>query len=279
MVYHSTAKWQRSCHELCLDTLKDGDVVIESDFIEKHPLEGKAIMTCEQTPTATMMVVIVHHSPKVYERGGRMHVTETWIFASEDSNHDFDFHRHDLREIAEYYLHGAGKAATAAYRADEDNLRTPRMHVFTNGCAKQYNGRRNFLFLADTMRMLGFLVDHHFAVTLHFKGCHDGISGVSKNAMKKAVCFGIVIESAAHVAQFLDSAFRNVSGEGENMGKYFATWSPYRIRRVHVKLVGPTDIYRPVVTLTGITGTAKLYHLTAEGPAGTKVPNPAEAPR
>ena len=185
-----------------------------------------------------------------------MHVIETWILASEDSNHDFDFHRHALREIAAYYLHGAGKASTSSCQAVEDNLRTPRMHVFTDGCAKQSKGRRNFLFLADTTRILGFSVDHHFAATLHFKGCHDGIGGVSKNAVKKAVCFGIVIESAAHAVTFLETFFRNVGGEGEDMEKYFATWSPYRIRRVHVKPVGPTDIYRPVVTLTGITGTA-----------------------
>ena len=90
-------------------------------------------MTCQQTPTATMMVM-VHHCPKVYEGGGRMHVTETWILASEDLNHDFDFHRHALPEIAEYYLHGAGKAATATCRADEDNL---RMHMFTDGWLRQ----------------------------------------------------------------------------------------------------------------------------------------------
>ena len=78
------------------------------------------------------------------------------------------------------------------------------------------------------------------------------------------------------MVRFQESFFRNVGGEGEDMEKYFATWSPYRIQRVHVKLVGPTDIYRPVVTLTGIIGTAKLYHFTAEGPTGTKVPKPAE---
>lgn len=84
LVHHSTAKWQRDCHKLCLDMFKDGDLVIESDFIEKHPLEGKVVTTCQQTPTATMMVAIVHHSPNVHEGGGRMHVTETWIFVSED---------------------------------------------------------------------------------------------------------------------------------------------------------------------------------------------------
>ena len=126
------------------------------------------------------------------------------------------------------------------------------------------------------MQMLGFFVDH-FAATSHFKSCHDGIGGVSKGGMKKAVCFGIVIESAAHLVRYLESILTNVGGEGEDRKKYFATWSQYCVLRVHVKLVGPTDICRPVVTPTGIAGTAKLYHFTAEGRAGTKFPKPLEA--
>ena len=43
LVHHSTAKWQRNCHKLCLDTFKDGDVVIESDLIEEHPSREKLL--------------------------------------------------------------------------------------------------------------------------------------------------------------------------------------------------------------------------------------------
>ena len=44
------------------------------------------------------------------------------------------------------------------------------------------------------------------------------------------------------------------------MRKYFAKWSPYRIRKVHVKLIGKNEIYRPDSELAGIDGTRDMYH-------------------
>ena len=60
------------------------------------------------------MVAIVHLSPELWDGGGRVHQTETWIFASENPAHDFDFHRHALTQIADHYLDGPGSDATAA---------------------------------------------------------------------------------------------------------------------------------------------------------------------
>ena len=163
-----------------MNTFKDGDIVIETDFIEKYTHTPASVVTCARHPQTTLMVAIVHFSPQLWEGGGRVHKTETWIFASEDPVHDFDFHLHALSQIAGYYLNGPGCAATAAAR--EDN-RTPRMYIFTDGCAKQYKGRRNFRFLADRVRRLGFIVEHHFTATSRFKGCHDAIGGVAKNCL------------------------------------------------------------------------------------------------
>ena len=44
------------------------------------------------------------------------------------------------------------------------------------------------------------------------------------------------------------------------MRNYFAKWSPYRIRKVHVKLIGKNEIYRPGSELAGIDGTRDMYH-------------------
>ena len=89
-------------------------------------------------------------------------------------------------------------------------MRTPRMHMFTDGCAKQYKGRRNFRFLANSARELGFVVEHHFAATSHFKGCHDGIGGVAKNAMKRAEKHNHVITGVAGVVAFLEDNFEKI---------------------------------------------------------------------
>eukprot|EP00903_Cladosiphon_okamuranus_P008202 g7897.t1 len=254
MAHHSKAKWQRNCHNTCLRTFQDGDIVIETDFIEKYTHEPQKVLTCARHDTTTLMVAIVHFCPQEWEGGGRVHLSETWVFASADPAHDFDFHLHALKQIADYYLDGEGSAATACAR--EDN-RVPRMLMFTDGCAKQYKGRRNFRFLSNSVRELGFVVEHHFAATSHFKGCHDGIGGVVKNAMKKSEQLGKPITGAKGVVEFVENYFADISKK--SLSEYFARWSAYRIRRVHTKLIGPTAIYRPKRDLVGITGTRDNY--------------------
>ena len=63
--------------------------------------------------------------------------------------HDCHFHLHGLARIAGYYLRGDGSEATTAARNES---RTPRIHMFTDGCGKQYKGRWKFRFLADSVR-------------------------------------------------------------------------------------------------------------------------------
>ena len=118
---------------------------------------------------------------------GRVHGTDTWIFASEAMAHDSDIHVHGLARMADCYLLGEGSEATATARNEG---RTPRIHMFMDGCGRQYNGRRNFSFLADSMRQIGFFIDHHFAATSHFKGFHERIGGLAKGAMRRRERFG-----------------------------------------------------------------------------------------
>ena len=58
------------------------------------------------------------------------------------------------------------------------------------------------------------------------------------------------------MVSFLKSFIRErVGDEGEEgMRKFFATWSSYRMRKVHVELIGKKEIYRPNSTLKGIDG-------------------------
>ena len=81
-----------------------------------------------------------------------------------------------------------------------------RIHKFTDGCGKEYKERRDFRFLADSVRQIGFFIDHHFAATSHFKGCHDGIGGMAKNAMRRRERFGTRIMGADGVVSFFASS-------------------------------------------------------------------------
>ena len=220
MAHHAIAKWQMNCHGLCLRTFRDGDLVIQTDFAEKYTHQPRINMMMPVYAQTTLMVAIVHFSPQTHEGGGRVHVTKTWIFASEDGKHDCDFHLHALARIADHYLHGGGSEATAAAKRDD---RVPRIHMFTDGCAKQYKGRRIFHFLADSVRQAGFFIGHRFAATSHFKDCHDGIGGVAKNVMRRREKFGVRIMGADGVVRFLDSFFSEKGGGGEEgMRDYFA---------------------------------------------------------
>ena len=85
--------------------------------------------------------------------------------------------------------------------------------------------------MADSVRQIGFFVDHHFAATSHFKGCHDGLGGFAKNAMRRRERFCHRIMVADGVVSVWKNFFRaRVGGEGEEgMQKYFTTWSLHRI--------------------------------------------------
>lgn len=107
------------------------------------------------------------------------------------------------------------------------------MRMFTDGCAKQCKGRRNFRLIYDSLRRVGFVVEHHFASPSDFKGCHDSIGGEAKNAMNLSEARGNLIDGAADVVCFLEEFFDNFGKK--DITDYFATWSPYRTRRVHVK--------------------------------------------
>ena len=134
--------------------------------------------------------------------------------------------------------------------------------MFTDRCAKQYKGKRKFRFLADSVRQFGFFIDHHFAATSHFKGCHDGIGGVANNATRRRERFGKRIMGVDGVVRFLRSFFfeRADGGGEEGMRKYFATWPPYRMRKVHVKFIGKKEIYRRDSILEGVDDIMEMHH-------------------
>ena len=60
---------------LCSENFKQGDLLIETDFIEKCRHTPKNVRTCDQHVTPTMMVALVHHSTD----GKGVHETEAWV--------------------------------------------------------------------------------------------------------------------------------------------------------------------------------------------------------
>ena len=147
-----------------------------------------AVMT---KPASCNRIVFIGKDKHVIKHSWRLHYSvpgkvrlATKLIDSRHRNRDY--YLRGVARIADYYLRGDGSEATAVARNEG---RTPWIHMFTDGCGKQYKGRRNFRFLADSVPQIGFFVDHHFAATSHFKGCHDGLGGFAKNAMRRREMF------------------------------------------------------------------------------------------
>ena len=175
--------------------------MIETDFAEKYTHQSRINMMMPVYAQTTLMVAIVYFSPQPHEEGGRVHVAETWIFAFEDGKHDYDFHLHALARIADHYLHGGGVRQPPPLRGTAG---CPAYTCLRTG-APNSTYRHNFHFLAESVRQIGFFIGHHFAATSHFEGCHDGIGGVAKNAMRRREKLGVRIVGADGVVRFLGS--------------------------------------------------------------------------
>eukprot|EP00903_Cladosiphon_okamuranus_P012902 g12046.t1 len=203
-----------------------GDPEKDSEFMGRKPEcassdcnvcgfgQERGIPFCKALETSKQLVKWKHYGD--LERPGKTPLRDQ-VLEKEGKLCDLwaVFKKHS--KIADYYLDGEGSASTASAR--EDN-RVPRMLMFTGGRAKQYKGRRNFRLLSYSVRELGFVVEHHFAATSHFKGCHDGIGGVVKNAPKKSEQLRKPTTGAKVVVEFVENYFADISKK--SLSEYFA---------------------------------------------------------
>lgn len=208
--------------------------MVATGIIEKFKHEAGAILTCSTSTSTNMMMAIVHHSPDICGR----HETDAWVFVSSDPNHDFDFRICAMDIIFKHYITSDGRAAAAG-------VEVPTVHTFTDGCGKQYKGKRNFHAVADSLRRLGVRLVHNFAVTSHIKGAHDGIGGLMKNLIRNAEKKGQHIHDATVAFNFLQAYAKEKDGDQgatsqavlstESSGSTSSSWSLTRslVRPLH----------------------------------------------
>ena len=90
----------------------------------------------------------------------------------------------------------------------------------------------------------------------------DSIGSVAKNMMRKAEMYGnhrITDSEAAHA--FMKKNFEENFKDSET---YFSAWSPFTIKRTHVKFLPLRSIPRSFVDLEGIKETLSNYPFTGD---------------
>jgi hypothetical protein len=158
--HNSKAKQQDAMQRMCLATYSPDTTVWDADFSEKFSHESNVAVTCNQTVKSTLMIAIVHHSPRLDpEAKKRVHDTTAYIVLSDDPAHDADFHRY----------------ATGLIYKDlvEQVPGMKRIVMWTDGCAKQYKGKRCQAFVSRTHEDFDnpdITQEHNSNATAHGKG-------------------------------------------------------------------------------------------------------------
>ena len=106
----------------------------------------------------------MHHSPD----GKGVHETEAWVFLSPEKQHDVDFHQDALQIMLDHYLREEGGRGQLTRRANKLVLTRLRVGqtwgrrggviIFTDGCARQYKGKRNFQRISLSPHRLGVVI-------------------------------------------------------------------------------------------------------------------------
>jgi hypothetical protein len=157
----AVARLQDHMHRVCLATFDTDTIVCECDFSEKFTHSSTVEVTCQTTPKSTLMIFIAHCNPRLDDQGRRVHDTSAYIVFSDDDKHDADFHRHAFRLIF-----------NDIKRRNRD-CTFNKVVVWSDGCGKQYKGRRNFKFVSRADQELGhegLVLVHNFFATSHGKG-------------------------------------------------------------------------------------------------------------
>ena len=61
------------------------------------------------------------------------------------------------------------------------------LHVFSDGCGKQFKGRNTFQFMSTVFEEYGVNLQWNFFASCHGKGSWDGAGGLTKSALDKAI--------------------------------------------------------------------------------------------
>lgn len=169
------ARWQQQMFSHITKEVPDHCVVVVLDFAENYRCSSQDEI---QSAHWAVNQVTVHPIVAWYncQECEKSHVSqEALIFISDDLTHDWHAVNH-FTVLASKYL----KEKRLPHGIQQQIQ-------FTDGCGAQYKSKGPFADLSFAKHDLGFLIERHYFGSRHGKGPSDGVSGVIKSAVRRAV--------------------------------------------------------------------------------------------
>jgi hypothetical protein len=232
--HNFTHKWQGTSHK---DNLKHAHLVpgmgvVECDYMAKHTHTQGMSVNSHIPKQSSGEVYIIHHS---FREDGS-HITDNVQIWSDDVKQDPHVHWRNMELVVAW--------VEDTYKDEPFWKPWSELHVWTDGCAEQYKGHRNFRFLSAakdnefwSSRFSNIV--WNFAASHHFAGVWDGEGGHAKTHCDNAreeedPTQELLLPMTVGCVAYLNRTFtRTTKYESRKDEKGFVWGADYSINRRH----------------------------------------------
>ena len=171
-------------------TLTEGKVFIQTDFSAQPSMTSQNSLNCSVAAHCSLSCWVVSFLKKVLTQDGissfQRH-TQHWRVVSPATGKWKD---------QDTFLHARVLEEVIKHVGERFQIAVSNVVIWTDGCAGQYKGRKNFAHIATAFPTIK--LEHCFAATSQFKGVHDAVGYVAKNTVHRGEIAGIVRANTAY---------------------------------------------------------------------------------
>ena len=183
------ARWQQKAFAFIKDKFKPTELVSVIDFSENYTTFFQdAVQSSYWVNTqVTLFPIVAWYKCNCPESPT---VREYIVFISDDLKHDYNA-VHLFQTIAYGFI------------CNNRGVRINRIIEFSDGCASQFKSRGPFADISNSIQDFRVPIERHFFGSRHGKNDSDGVSGVIKSAVRRAVTTNrCTVSSAEEMFQF-----------------------------------------------------------------------------
>lgn len=238
------AYWQSAQFRENVNTIKPGELVMAMDFAENYTCRyGREIQSFHWNQKQ----VTIHPMMLYYKPDGGDLQKEGFVCITDDLKHD---------------THAVSRFETEAIaHVRSKGVEVNAIHEWTDGCASQYKGRQSFAAISQGEQLHEVHITRNYFETSHGKGPCDGLGGIVKNKISRAVVQNpaISVANAKEIHKFCDDNLSNVgqSTFQSRTNRYSANTRTFK----HVESIDRTSS----TTAKTMKGSRKLHCVSSIG--------------